>query len=117
MNDFNDRVTFLPEGVEWTQLYTKCPCCGFDLNKVPQALVEQIQAEQAKQRSSNAKFSLKACTKILTIPDLLNNCVARMVLPFTKAKKESAERSKKRFFGWKVRKKSCSSGKKNDGAN
>lgn len=117
MNDFNDRVTFLPEGVEWTQLYTKCPCCGFDLNKVPQALVEQIQAEQAKQRSSNAKFSLKTCTKILTIPDFLNDCVTRMVLPFTKTNKESAKRSKKRLFGRKVREKTGSSGKKNDGAN
>lgn len=117
MNDFNDRVTFLPEGVEWTQLYAKCPCCGFDLNKVPQSLVDQIKAEQAKQGSCQAEFSLKTCTKILTIPNFLNNCVTRMVLPFTKANKESTERSKERLFGWKVRKKSCSSGKKNDGAN
>lgn len=112
MKGFEDRVAFLPEGVEWTQLYAKCPCCGFDLNKVPQALIDQIKAEQAKHGSGKAKFSFKASAKILTVPDFLNNCVARVVLPFTQAK-----RYKKRLFGRKVGKKSSGSSKKDDGAN
>ena len=77
----------MPEGVKWTHLYKKCPCCGFDLNKVPQALIEQIQAEQAKQRSGKAKFSeVTFALKRITC-NLGNVCVNWMIFPFTKTKK------------------------------
>lgn len=79
---------------KWTALYSKCPCCGFDLNKASDALIQQIKSDQAEQSTSKAKFSFKACSQVLAIPDFLNNCVARMVLPFTKTKKNATKRNK-----------------------
>lgn len=102
MKDFEGRVTFLPEGVEWTQFYTKCPCCGFDLNKVPQALIEQIEAEQTKQRASEAKFSKVSFAFKRVTKNLSNTCVNWVIFPFTKAKKYTSKARKKGFFGWKI---------------
>lgn len=79
---------------KWTPIYSKCPCCGFDLNKVSDALIQQIKSDEAKQSTGEAKFSFKACSKVLAIPDFLNNCVARMVLPFTKTKKNPTKINK-----------------------
>jgi hypothetical protein len=78
----------------WTPLYSKCPCCGFDLNKASDALIQQIKSDETKQGAGKAKFPVKACSKVLAIPDFLNNCVARVVLPFTKTKKNATKRNK-----------------------
>lgn len=79
---------------KWTPIYSKCPCCGLDLNKASDALLEQIKSDDTKECSGKAKFSFKSCSKLLTIPDFLNNCVARVVFPFTKTKKNTTKRNK-----------------------
>ena len=100
----NRKMTTLPKGMKFTPVYTKCPKCGCDLNQIPEAFINQIKANEAKDSSGKAKASPKACTKETLAPNLLNLCIAWMILPFTTTKKYSAKRSQKRFVGWKLRK-------------
>ncbi|QGX91228.1 hypothetical protein EFZ10_06060 [Tatumella sp. TA1] len=46
-----------PGGFVWKPMYEKCPCCGFDLNKVPDSLVKKVEDEEANDDTSRAKGS------------------------------------------------------------
>ncbi|MGO3449544.1 hypothetical protein [Escherichia coli] len=100
----NRKMITFPAGVTIKPLYDECPKCGFDLKQMPEPLVNQIKADDAKNSTGKAKASFKSGSKETLTPNLLNLCIAWMVLPFATAKKYAAKRNQKRFVGWKLRK-------------
>lgn len=86
-------VVVLPEAMVFKPLHDKCPRCGFDLKEVSHPFVDQVKAKQAKNGSGQAKGSFKARAKKLLPHCIFNNRVARMIFPFAKAEKNTAERN------------------------
>ncbi|WP_237713022.1 hypothetical protein [Serratia sp. M24T3] len=79
---------------EWTPLYSKCPCCGFDLNKIPEPLADKVNAEQAKCRTRGAKLSFVALAHKALAPYFLYVSSKWVVFPFSKTKKNATKRNK-----------------------
>lgn len=92
----NRKIVNLPEGMMFTPVYSKCPKCGCDLQKWHDSFVDQIGTKQAKNGASDAESALKASAKKSLAHSFLDNCVARMVFPFTAAKKYATKRNQKR---------------------
>ncbi|EMW2841491.1 TPA: hypothetical protein PXP91_004071 [Yersinia enterocolitica] len=115
-NKLEQRIFILPAGWSVKPLYDKCPRCDFDLNQVPQTLVDKINADQAKNSSSKAECSFISRAKKTLAPYFLNLRSKWMVLPFTTTKKNAAERNQQRGLAGKIGEQSGTCAKKNDGA-
>lgn len=87
-------MAVLPDAMVFKPLHDKCPRCGFDLNEAPDSFVDQVKAKQAKNGSGQVESSFKARAKKLLPHCIFNNRVARMIFPFAKAEKNTAERNK-----------------------
>lgn len=111
-----ERVFILPDGWSVKPLYDKCPQCDFDLNQIPQTLIDKINADQAKNGSSKAECSFISRTKKTLAPYFLNLCSKWMVLPFTTTKKNTTKRNQQCGLTGKIREQSSTCAKKNDSA-
>lgn len=97
----NRKTITLPHGIKFSPVYSKCPKCGCDLEKWHDSFVDQVCANQAKNRTGDTECALEASAKKSLAHSLFNNCVSWMVFPFTTAKKYAAKRNKKRGVGRK----------------
>lgn len=87
-------VVVLPDAMVFKPLHDKCPRCGFDLKEAPDSLVDQVKAKQAKNGSGRVESSLESRAKKFLPHCIFNNRIARMIFPFAKAEKNTAERNK-----------------------
>lgn len=94
MKDIKCSAHYLPDGMKFTPTYEHCPKCGYDLNQMPDTLVDKVDANKAENSSSDTEASLKTSTKESLAPHFFNKCVAWMVLPFATAKKYATKRNK-----------------------
>jgi len=53
----------LPEGMKFSPVYSKCPKCGCDLEKWHDSSVEQVSANQAKNRTGDTECALETSAK------------------------------------------------------
>ncbi|HDV7153627.1 TPA: hypothetical protein RJ115_004307 [Yersinia enterocolitica] len=106
----------LPKGWSIEPLYQRCPRCNFDLNKVPQTIVDQINADQAKNGTNKTKCSFVTFAHKVLATYLAYFGSKWMVLPFTTANKNATKRDQQGGLTGEVGKQSGTSAKKNDGA-
>ncbi|EAA9183852.1 hypothetical protein BSL44_09060 [Salmonella enterica subsp. enterica serovar Alachua] len=92
----NTKMIALPDGMKFTPVYSECPKCGCDLHKWQDSFVDQKSTNQTKNSTSEAEGALKPSSKKSLAHSLFDDCVARMVFPFTAAKKYAAKRNQKR---------------------
>ncbi|WP_145533598.1 hypothetical protein [Yersinia alsatica] len=115
-NKLEQEIFILPAGWSVKPLYDKCPRCDFDLNQIPQALVDKINSDQAKNSSGKTECSFISRSKKTLAPYFLNLCSKWMVFPFTTTKKNTAKRNQQGRLTGKIGQQSGTSAKKNNSA-
>ena len=93
-NEANKNNLFeLKPGEKLEALYDKCPQCGCDLTKLPQAFINQIKAQEAKNRSRKIEMAWVARYFRRLSINKAKLYFKRMVFPFAKAEKNTSQRN------------------------